>query len=54
MTFNGLRLECALEGNSNFIEWKDHMEEVFDDNELLEHIKRDVTKPTNSNAHNLS
>jgi hypothetical protein len=29
MTFNGLRLEYALEGNSNFIAWKDHMEAVL-------------------------
>ena len=54
MTFNGLRLEYALEGNSNFIDWKDHMEEVFDENGLLEYIKRDVTKPTESYAQNLA
>lgn len=54
MTFNGLSLEYALEGISNFINWKDHMEEVFDDNGLLEYIKRDVTKPTESNAQNLA
>ena len=50
MTFNRLRLECSLEGKSNFIEWKDHMEEVFEDNGLLEYIKRDVTNPIESDA----
>ena len=32
MSFNGLRLEYALEGNSNYIAWKDRMEAVLDDN----------------------
>jgi len=54
MTFNGLRLEYALEGNSNFTDWKDCMEEVFDDNGFLEYIKREVTKPTESDAQNPS
>ena len=31
MTFNGPWLEYALEGKSNFITWKDCMEDVFDD-----------------------
>ena len=53
MTFNRLRLECSLEGKSNFIEWKDHMEEVFNENGLLEYIKRDVTKTIESDAQNL-
>ena len=42
MTFNGLRLEYALEGNSNFITWKDRMEAVLEDNGLLEYIKTDA------------
>ena len=54
MTFNGLRLEYSLEGNSNFIDCKDCMEEVFDDNGLLEYIKRDVTKPVEFDAQNLA
>jgi len=41
-----LRLEYALEGNSNSIDSKDHMDEVFDENGLLEYINRDFTKPT--------
>ena len=44
MAFNGLRLEYAFEGISNFVAWKDHMEEVLDDNGLLEYIKTDVAK----------
>jgi len=35
MSFNGLRLEYAFERNSNFIDSKDRMEEVFDGNGLL-------------------
>jgi len=35
MAFNGLILEYALEGSSNFISWKDRMEVVLDDNGLL-------------------
>lgn len=54
MTFNGIRLEYALEGNSNFIDSKDHVEEVFDENGLVEFIERDVTKPTESYAQNLA
>jgi len=45
MAFNGLRLEYALEGTSNFFAWKECMEVVLDDNGLLEYIKRDVAKP---------
>ena len=54
MTFNRLRLDYVSEGNSNFIAWKDHMEAIFDDNGLLKYIKRDVAKPTESNAQNLA
>jgi len=50
MTFNRSRVEYALEGSSNLIAWKDHMEEVIDDTILLEYIKRDVVKPTKSDA----
>ena len=41
MIFNRMRLEYALEGISNFITWKDHMEVVLDDNGLLEYVKID-------------
>ena len=50
MSFNGLRLEYALEGSSNYIVWKDRMEVVLEDNGLKEFINRDVPKPTSSNA----
>lgn len=53
MTFNALRLEYALECNSNFITWKDHMEEVFDDNGFLEYMKGDVAKPMKYDVENL-
>ena len=38
MSFNGLRLEYALDGNSNYIAWKDKMEVVLEDNGLKEFI----------------
>ena len=42
MAFNGLWLEYALEGSSNYISWKDRMEAVLEDNELKEFIDSDV------------
>eukprot|EP00253_Pinus_taeda_P011688 PITA_11688 len=45
MYFNGLRLEYALEGSSNYIAWKDKMEAVLDDNGLKEFIDAEVPKP---------
>ena len=50
MSFNGLRLEYALEGSSNYIAWKDRMEVVLEDNGLKEFIDNDVPKPTSSDA----
>jgi hypothetical protein len=50
MSFNGLRLEYALEGNSNYIAWKDRMEAVLDDNGLKEFIDAEIPKPTSSDA----
>ena len=38
MDFNGLRLEYALEGSSNYISWKDGMEAVLEDNVLSPYI----------------
>lgn len=48
MSFNGLRLEYALEGSSNYIAWKDRMEAVLDDNGLKEFIDVEVPKPTDA------
>ena len=48
MPFNGLRLEYALEGSSNYIAWKDRMEVVLDDNGLKEFIEAEVPKPTDA------
>ncbi len=48
MSFNGLRLEYALEGRSNYIAWKDRMEAVLDDNGLKEFIDVEVPKPTDA------
>ena len=52
MVLNGLRLEYALEGTSNFVAWKDHMEAVLDDNGLLEYIKTYVAQPLKYDAKN--
>jgi len=46
MAFNGLRLEYALDGSSNYIAWKDRMEAVLEDNRLKDFIDSDVPKPT--------
>ena len=50
MSFNGLRLEYALDGSSNYISWKDRMEAVFDDNGLKEFIDSDVPKSGSNDA----
>ena len=48
MSFNGLRLEYALEGSSNYISWKDRMEAVLEDNGLKEFIDVEIPKPTDA------
>jgi len=48
MAFNSLRLEYALDGNSNYIAWKDCMEAVLEDNGLKDFIDQEVPKPTNA------
>ena len=53
MAFNGLRLEYALEGISNYISWKDMMEVILEDNVLKEFIEKDVPKPDAADAANL-
>jgi hypothetical protein len=53
MTFNGLRLEYALKGSSNYIAWKDRMEAVLEDNVLKDFIDRDVPKPVAIDTTNL-
>ena len=54
MTFNRLRLEYALEGNSNFNTWKDHMSMVVDDNGFLKYVKTNIAKPGSVDAQNLA
>ena len=50
MSFNGLRLEYALEGGLNYISWKDRMEAVLDENGLKEFIDAEIPKPASSDA----
>jgi hypothetical protein len=53
MAFNGLRLEYALKGSLNYIDWKDRMEAVLKDNGLKEFIDKDVPKLDDADAANL-
>jgi len=48
MAFYGLRLEYALDGSSDYIAWKDHMEAVLEDNGLKDFIDQEVSKPTDA------
>ena len=50
MSFYGLRFEYALEGNSNYIAWKDMMEAVFEDNGLKEFIDNGIPQPATTYA----
>ena len=50
MSFNGLRLEYALEGSLNYIAYKDRMEVVLEDNGLKEFIENHIPKPTSGDA----
>ena len=54
MAFNGLRLEYALDGNSNYIAWKDCMEAILQDNGLKDFIDQEVPKPAAANAQELA
>lgn len=53
MSFKDLRLKYALEGNSNYIAWKDRMEEMLKDNDLKEFLDHDIPKPLASDAKDL-
>jgi hypothetical protein len=53
MSFNGLRLEYALKGHSNYIAWKDRMEAVLEDNGLKGYIDTDFPKPDATDTANL-
>jgi hypothetical protein len=50
---NGLRLEYALEGSSNYIAWEERMEAVLKYNGLKDFIDRDVPKPIDTDTTNL-
>jgi hypothetical protein len=53
MSFNGLRLEYALEGSYNYIASKDRMEAVLEDNGLKGYIDTNVPKPDATDTANL-
>ena len=53
MAFYGLRLEYALEGNSNYIAWKNRMEVVLEDNGLKDFIDQEIPNPSSTNAQEL-
>eukprot|EP00253_Pinus_taeda_P028635 PITA_28635 len=48
MAFNGLRLEYSLGGSSNYIEGKDHMEALLEDNGIKDFIDQEVPKPNDA------
>ena len=50
MSFNGLRLKYALKGSSNYIAWKENMEEILEDNELKKFIDFDIPNPAAADA----
>ena len=54
MVFNGLRIEYALDGSSNYIAWKDRMEVVLEENGLKEFIDQEVPKLAAANAQELA
>jgi len=54
MSFYGLRLEYALEGSSNYIAWKDHMEAILEDNGLKDFIDQEIPNPGSTNAQGLA
>ena len=54
MEFYGLWLEYALEGNSNFIAWRDIMEAVLEDNGLKEFVDQEIPKLVALDAQNLA
>ena len=45
MSYDGLRLEYSLKGNSNYIAWKDKMEVMLEDNGIKEFIDRNIPQP---------
>eukprot|EP00253_Pinus_taeda_P012021 PITA_12021 len=54
MAFNGLSLKYSLDGNSNYIAWKDLMEAVLEDNGLEDFIDQEVPKPVVVNGTELA
>ena len=50
MSLNGLRLKYELEGNLNYIAWKERMEAVLEDNKLKEFIDFDIPKPATADS----
>ena len=54
MALNGLRLEYALDGSSNYIAWKDRMEAVLEDTGLKGSIDQEVPKPAAATAKELA
>ena len=54
MAFYGLRLEYALDDNMNYIDWKDRLDTILEDNGLKEFIDQDIPKPPTSDAKDLA
>lgn len=54
LDFYGIMIEYSLAGSSNYVSWKDHVEEVLEDNGLKEFIDNDILKPTTFYAQDLA
>ena len=54
MSFNGFRLEYALDGSLNYIAFYDRMEVVLEDNDLKDFIGQEVPEPATANAQELA
>jgi len=53
MAFNSLRLKYALDGSSNYIAWKDHIETVLEKKCLKDFIDQEVPKLAVTNTQEL-
>lgn len=54
MSFYGLRLKYSLEGILKYIDWKDMMEVVLEDNRMKEFIDTDIPKLPTIDAQDLA
>ena len=54
MSFYGLRLEYSLQRSLNYIDWKDKMEALLEDNGLKDFIEKYIPNPPVVDAQDLA